>query len=128
MMPAAPLLPSSHLDLFCLAGPTAVGKSEVALLLAERFQGEIVSVDSMQVYRGLDLGTAKPSPADRARVPHHLLDVVEITEPFDAARFVKLACEVVGAIQARGQLPILCGGTGLYFKAFLEGLGQAPPA
>ena len=111
-----------------LAGPTAVGKSEVALLLAERLGGEIVSVDSMQVYRGLDIGTAKPSAADRARVPHHLLDVVEPSAPFDAARFVELAQRSVADIQARGKLPILCGGTGLYFQAFLAGIGTAPSA
>jgi tRNA dimethylallyltransferase len=113
---------------FLLAGPTAVGKSVIALRLAEELGGEIVSVDSMQVYRGLDIGTAKPSPADRARLPHHLIDVVEITEPFDAAQFVRLARQAVADIQSRGRLPILCGGTGLYFKAFLDGLGQAPPA
>src|ERR1035437_2134561 len=111
-----------------LAGPTAVGKSEIAVLLAEKLGGEIISVDSMQVYRGLDIGTAKASPEERARVPHHLLDVVELTEPFDAARFIELAHRAVADIQGRGRLPILCGGTGLYFKAFLEGLGQAPPA
>jgi tRNA dimethylallyltransferase len=111
-----------------LAGPTAVGKSAIALLLAERLGGEIISVDSMQVYRGMDVGTAKPSLADRARVPHHLIDVVEVTEPFDAAQFVQLARRAVADIQSRGRVPILCGGTGLYFKAFLEGLGQAPPA
>jgi tRNA dimethylallyltransferase len=111
-----------------LAGPTGVGKSEVALLLAEKLGGEIISADSMQVYRGLDIGTAKPSAEERARVPHHLIDVVEITEPFDAARFVQLAGRAVAEIQARGRMPILCGGTGLYFKAFLEGLGPAPPS
>src|SRR5258706_9064770 len=123
-------LPSSifHLRPLLLAGPTAVGKSEVALRLAEKLGGEIISVDSMQVYRGLDLGTAKPSAADRARVPHHLIDVVDINEPFDAAKFVELARRAVAEIQARGRVPVLCGGTGLYFKAFLEGLGDAPPA
>lgn len=110
-----------------LAGPTAVGKSEVALLLAERLNGEIISVDSMQVYRGLDIGTAKPSAAEQARVRHHLIDVIGLAEPFDAARFVELAAGSVRDIQSRGKLPILCGGTGLYFKAFLEGLGEAPP-
>jgi tRNA dimethylallyltransferase len=111
-----------------LAGPTAVGKSAIAVLLAERLGGEIVSVDSMQVYRGLDIGTAKPSPEERARVPHHLIDVVDVTEPFHVAQFVQLAREAVAEIQGRGRVPILCGGTGLYFKAFLEGLGEAPPA
>jgi tRNA dimethylallyltransferase len=117
-----------HPRLLLLAGPTAVGKSEIAVQLAERLGGEIVSVDSMQVYRGLDIGTAKPSPADRARVPHHLIDVVEVTEPFDAAQFVRLANRAVADIRSRGRLPVLCGGTGLYFKAFLEGLVEAPPA
>jgi tRNA dimethylallyltransferase len=111
-----------------LAGPTAVGKSEVALCLAEKLGGEIVSVDSMQVYHGLDIGTAKPSVEDRARVPHHLLDVVELTETFDAALFARLATDAVAEIRRRGRVPILCGGTGLYFKAFLQGLGEAPPA
>src|ERR1017187_2925609 len=122
--------PSSipHPRLLLLAGPTAVGKSDIAVLLAEQLGGEIISVDSMQVYCGLDIGTAKPSPEERARVPHHLIDVVDLTEPFDAAQFIGLAHRAVAEIQGRGRLPILCGGTGLYFKAFLEGLGQAPPA
>jgi len=111
-----------------LAGPTAVGKSEVALRLAETLGGEIISVDSMQVYRGLDLGTAKPSTAARARVPHHLIDVVDITEPFDAAQFVRLARPILADLASRGRVAILCGGTGLYFKALFEGLGHAPPA
>ena len=111
-----------------LAGPTAVGKSAVALALAESLGGEIISVDSMQVYRGLDLGTAKPAAAERARVPHHLLDVVELSEAFDAAQFVRLAEVAVKDIQGRGHVPIFCGGTGLYFKAWLEGLGEAPPS
>jgi tRNA dimethylallyltransferase len=113
--------------LWLLAGPTASGKSDVALALAETLGGEIVSVDSMQVYRGLDIGTDKPAPAARARVPHHLVDVVELSEPFDAARFVALARRAVNEIQARGRVAILCGGTGLYFRAFLAGLGEAPP-
>ena len=111
-----------------LAGPTAVGKSAVALALAGRLGGEIISVDSMQVYRGLDLGTAKPLPAERLLVRHHLLDVVELTDAFDAAQFVRLAGAAVKDIQARGCVPIFCGGTGLYFQAWLAGLGEAPPA
>ncbi|MCC6823780.1 MAG: tRNA (adenosine(37)-N6)-dimethylallyltransferase MiaA [Verrucomicrobiota bacterium] len=111
-----------------LAGPTAVGKSAVALALAENIGGEIISVDSMQVYRGLDLGTAKPSAEERTRVPHHLIDVVELSEPFDAAKFVALANQAVAAIHSCSRVPIFCGGTGLYFKAYLEGLGEAPPS
>src|SRR5437016_2922557 len=114
--------------LVIIAGPTAVGKSSAALSLAERIGGEIVSVDSMQVYRGLDIGTAKPSAQERARVRHHLIDVIELTASFDAAQFSIRANQAVAEIQARGHVPILCGGTGLYFKAFLEGLGTAPPA
>jgi tRNA dimethylallyltransferase len=111
-----------------IAGPTAVGKSSLALALAEQCGGEIISVDSMQVYRGLDIGTAKPTAVERVRVPHHLVDVAELTEAFDAAKFVMLAEKAVKEIQARGRLPIFCGGTGLYFKAYLEGLGAAPPS
>ena len=118
----------SYPGILFLVGPTAVGKSEVALLLAERFRGEIVSVDSMQVYRGMDIGTAKPSGSDRSRIAHHLLDVVDVTQPFDAAQFVGLATRSVLDIEKRGRTPIFCGGTGLYFKAFLEGLGESPPA
>ncbi|HVV00571.1 MAG TPA: tRNA (adenosine(37)-N6)-dimethylallyltransferase MiaA [Verrucomicrobiae bacterium] len=111
-----------------LAGPTASGKSEAALILAQRLGGEIISVDSMQVYRGMDIGTAKPSIEERARTPHHLIDVVGLNESFDAARFVQLAREAEGQIHARGAIPIFCGGTGLYFNALLRGLGEAPPA
>ena len=126
---AKPCLPSpiSHLPIL-ITGPTAVGKSEIALRLAEQLGGEIISADSMQVYRGLDLGTAKPSPADRARRPHHLIDICDLTGSFDAAQFARLAQRAVAEIQSRGRVPIFCGGTGLYFKAFLEGLGEAPPA
>lgn len=115
-------------DLIFIAGPTAVGKSEIALHLAEKICGEIISVDSMQVYRGMDIGTAKPSAAERQRVPHHLIDLVEVTKAFDAAQFVGHAQAAVEQIRTRGKTPIFCGGTGLYFKAFLEGLGKAPPA
>jgi tRNA dimethylallyltransferase len=95
--------------------------------LADSLNGEIVCVDSMQVYRGMDIGTAKPSASERASVPHHLLDAVEVTESFDAAQFTRLAHGVVSEIQGRNRVPILCGGTGLYFKAFLHGLGETPP-
>jgi tRNA dimethylallyltransferase len=115
-------------DTIFIAGPTAVGKSEVALRVAEAVGGEIVSVDSMQVYRGMDIGTAKPPPGERTRVAHHLLDVVEVAESFDAARFCDLAAEAARSIRSRDRVPVFCGGTGFYFKAYLGGLGQAPPA
>ena len=116
---------SDHPVIF-IAGPTATGKSEIALALAEKIGGEIVSVDSMQVYRGLDIGTAKPSPGERARVPHHLIDVCDLPETFDAAQFVRRARMAVAEIRGRGRTPVFCGGTGLYFKAYLDGLGDAP--
>jgi tRNA dimethylallyltransferase len=109
-----------------IAGPTAVGKSEIALLLAEKTGGEIISADSMQVYRGLDIGTAKPNAVERKKNPHHLIDICDLTENFDAAQFVRLAQMAVEKIQSRNKTPIFCGGTGLYFKAFLSGLGEAP--
>src|SRR5258708_6880110 len=93
--------------LLALAGPTAVGKTQVALHLARRLNGEIISVDSMQVYRGLDIGTAKPSHEERSRVQHHLVDVVDLTVSFDAAQFVRLANQAVKDIRGRGCLPIL---------------------
>lgn len=111
-----------------IAGPTAVGKSEIALALAEKINGEIISVDSMQVYRGLDLGTAKPAAAAQQRVRHHLIDICDLSEPFDAAKFIRLATDALAQIQSRNKTPIFCGGTGLYFKAYLDGLGEAPAA
>ena len=107
-----------------IAGPTACGKSAVAMEVAEQIQGEIISVDSMQVYRGLDIGTAKPSAAEQAAIPHHLIDCVELEEPYDVARFVREANEAERQIER----PIFCGGTGLYFQARLEGLGETPQA
>ncbi|HNQ90299.1 MAG TPA: tRNA (adenosine(37)-N6)-dimethylallyltransferase MiaA [Verrucomicrobiota bacterium] len=119
---------SRPLQTCLITGPTAVGKSAVALALARRLGAEIVSVDSMQVYRGLDIGTGKPSAADRLGVPHHLLDVVGLDASFDAAQFTECARAAVREIHRRGRVALLVGGTGLYFKAFLAGLGQAPPA
>jgi tRNA dimethylallyltransferase len=120
--------PSHNRQPIYLAGPTAAGKSAVALALAERMGGEIISVDSMQVYRGLDLGTAKPTLEERARVRHHLVDVCDLRERFDAAQFVRRAQRAAEEIQGRGRTPIFCGGTGFYFTALLDGLGEAPPA
>ena len=109
-------------------GPTGSGKSALSLALAERFGGEIVSVDSAQVYRGLDIGSAKPDAATRARVPHHLIDVIDPTEAYSAARFTRDALASVEAIRGRGRVPILVGGTMLYFKALAEGLSALPGA
>ncbi|MFP4129874.1 MAG: tRNA (adenosine(37)-N6)-dimethylallyltransferase MiaA [Halorhodospira sp.] len=111
-----------------IMGPTAVGKSGVGLALAERLGGEIVSVDSAQVYRGLDIGTAKPSPAARARCPHHLLDIRDPAERYSAAQFVEDARAAIAAIRGRGRLPVLVGGTGLYFQALQYGLSPMPAA
>jgi len=112
----------------CLAGPTASGKTAVALALAERLPVEIVSVDSALVYRGMDIGTAKPSAAERAAVPHHLIDIVDPSAAYSAARFVADARRLIAEITARGRLPLLVGGTMLYFKALREGLDDMPAA
>jgi len=112
----------------CLAGPTASGKSALALALAERVPLEIVSVDSAQVYRGMDIGTAKPSAAERARVPHHLIDILDPREAYSAARFADDARTLVKQINARGRLALLVGGTMLYFKALRDGLDPMPAA
>lgn len=109
-----------------LAGPTASGKSELAVALALKIGGEIVSADSRQVYIGLDAATAKPSKGLRAKVPHHLLDVVQPSVAYDAARFALEASAAVAGIRKRGKTPIVCGGTGLYLRALLEGLSPLP--
>jgi tRNA dimethylallyltransferase len=111
-----------------LMGPTASGKSALALELAERLNGEIVSVDSAQVYRGMDIGTAKPDAATRNRVRHHLIDLIDPTEAYSAGRFAADALAAIVDARARGRLPILCGGTMLYFKALTEGLSALPRA
>ena len=107
-------------------GPTAAGKSALALGLAEELGGEVVNFDSRQVYRRMDIGTGKPSAGDQNRVPHHLFDVVDPGESFSAAEFSRLAREAVSAIWSRGRLPILAGGTGLYLRAFVQGLFAGP--
>ena len=108
-------------------GPTASGKSRAAMALAAHRPVEIVSVDSALVYREMDIGTAKPSAADRAAVPHHLLDLIDPTETYSAARFVADADAAIAAIRARGRVPLLVGGTMLYFKALRDGLDEMPP-
>jgi len=113
--------------LIVLAGPTASGKTDLAVALAEKIGGEIVSADSRQVYRRLDAGTAKPSAEQRARVRHWLLDCADPSEAFDAARWAKEAATAMADIRARGKIPLVCGGTGLYLRALLEGLSPLPP-
>ena len=119
---------AAALPAILLMGPTAAGKSELALRLAERFRCELVSVDSAQVYRGMDIGTAKPDAATRARVPHHLIDLLEPAEHYSAARFRADALAACAGVRARGRLPLLVGGTMLYFKALADGLSALPPA
>ena len=109
-----------------VAGPTAVGKTEIALRLAEHFGGEIISADSMQVYRGMDIGTAKPTHAERQRVAHHLLDVISPGEIMTAADYQSLARSAINDITARGGLPIITGGTGLYIRAAIDHYNFTP--
>ncbi len=111
--------------LILLIGPTAVGKTEFAIQLAERLHGEIISADSRLFYRGMDIGTAKPTPEERARVPHHLIDVADPDETWSLAIFQKQAVKIIADIHARGKLPFLVGGTGQYVRAVTE--GWTPP-
>ncbi|HLK10430.1 MAG TPA: tRNA (adenosine(37)-N6)-dimethylallyltransferase MiaA [Candidatus Binatia bacterium] len=110
----------------CLVGPTASGKTDLALALAGELGAEVVSADSRQVYRGLDVGTAKPTAAERARVRHHCLDLVDPEEPFDAARFRAAAAAAIADIHRRGRVALVVGGTGLWVRALLHGLCPAP--
>lgn len=112
--------------LVVLLGPTGSGKTALSLALAERFHGEIVSCDSVAVYRGMELGTAKPTPEERARVPHHLIDVADPNEPFTAGAYSRLARAALQEIAVRKRLPIVTGGTGLYLRALTEGLFAGP--
>ncbi|MBS3997263.1 MAG: tRNA (adenosine(37)-N6)-dimethylallyltransferase MiaA [Hydrogenophaga sp.] len=111
-----------------LAGPTASGKSAASLVIARRWPVEIISVDSALVYRGMDIGTAKPTPAERAEVPHHLIDIRDPLDAYSAAAFVSDASRLIGEIQARGRTPLLVGGTMLYFKALIQGMDDMPKA
>lgn len=114
--------------LVVLAGPTASGKTALAIRLAERFDGEIVSCDSVAVYREMEIGTAKPTPAERAIVRHHLIDVAWPDEKVTAGDYSRLAREAISGITERGRLPIVAGGTGLYLRALIDGLFPAPPS
>src|SRR5689334_3956978 len=115
-------------DALVLTGPTGSGKSRLALTLAERLGAEIICMDSMTLYRGMDVGTAKPSAEDRRRVPHHLLDVLEPWESASVAWWLARAAECCAEVTARGRRPLFVGGTPLYLKALLYGLFEGPPA
>lgn len=110
------------IPLAAVIGPTASGKTGLAVELARRFGGEVVSADSMQIYRGMDIGTAKPGPEERRGVPHHMLDVADPAQPFSVADYVRMASAAIREIDARGRLPILAGGTGLYVDSLLQNL------
>ncbi len=112
--------------LLAVVGPTATGKSALGIAMAERFDGEIVSCDSTAVYRGFDIGTDKVPLAQQRSIPHHMIDVVEPTEEYSAARYAREAAAVIRAVTARGKLPILVGGTGLYYRALTRGMFQGP--
>lgn len=112
--------------LLCIIGPTASGKSSLALRLALDLGGEIISADSMQIYRGFDIGTGKPSADEQAQVPHHFVDVADPLEAWDAAQWAEQATERIAEIRARGRLPIVCGGTFLWVRALIYGLADAP--
>lgn len=113
--------------LLVLTGPTASGKTGLSIALAKRFDAEIVSADSMQVYCGMDIGTAKPTPEERKEIPHHVVDVAQPAEAFDAARYVRHADQAIQDIHRRGKRVFVVGGTGLYLRALLHGLHGAPP-
>ncbi len=110
-----------------IVGPTGVGKTQVALELARRLDGELIGADSVQVYRGFDIGSAKPSRAELGHVVHHLIDIADAEEPLDAARYAALASTATEEVSARGHVPIVVGGTGLWLRALLRGLLAAPP-
>ena len=112
---------TERIPVYAVVGPTATGKSAYAVQLAKRLGGEIVSGDSMQLYRGMDIGTAKATAEEQEGIPHHLLDVADISEPFSAGRFLTLAADAIREIHGRSKLPIICGGTGLYIELLLTG-------
>jgi len=118
---------SLGLPVILLAGPTGVGKTELSLRLAERFQTEIINADSMQVYRYMDIGTAKPTPEQRAQAPHHLLDLVFPDEPFDAGIYLKYAEPAITELHLCGKVPLVVGGTGLYLKVLSHGICEVAP-
>jgi tRNA dimethylallyltransferase len=117
--------PNTKPAVIVICGPTGIGKTSAAIATAERYNAEIIGADSMQIYRQLDMGTAKPTPAEQSRIPHHMINVAEPDEPFDASQYLHLAREIVSNLHDRGVVPLVVGGTGLYIKALLYGLFEA---
>lgn len=115
-------------ELLVIVGPTASGKTELAIELAEAFGGEVIGADSVQIYRGFDIGSGKPTEAERARAAHHLVDLFDPLDTIDAQRYAELASEVIASIRSRGRVPIVCGGAFLWVKALVWGLAKLPPA
>lgn len=125
-MPARPEIPEIS-PVIAIVGATATGKSALGMALAEELGGEIVSADALQAYRGLDIGTAKPGPEERARIPHHLIDVLDPHERWSAGEFARRAREAIAGIQGRGRRALVVGGSGLYLRALFEGISPVPP-
>ncbi len=120
------LLPTQLFPLIVVLGPTGSGKSDLALVLAERLNGEVISCDSIQVYRGLDVGSAKLTPEQRKRIPHHLIDVIHTDGELTAGAYSRMARQALSGIKARDKVPVIAGGTGFYLRALLDGLSPAP--
>jgi tRNA dimethylallyltransferase len=121
------LMESKTIPIILIAGPTGVGKTALSLQLASQLNTEIINADSMQVYRYMDIGTAKPTPEERALVPHHLIDVANPDESFDAARYLQLVRPVINVLHNQGKIPLVVGGTGLYMKVLTRGICNGPP-
>ena len=113
-------------NIICIAGPTASGKTALAVELAKELNGEVVSCDSMQIYKGMDIGTAKPTPGEMQGIPHHMIDVAEPDEDFSVSRYCSLAAPIVDDILSRGKTAIIAGGTGLYMDSLIRGNDFAP--
>jgi tRNA A37 N6-isopentenylltransferase MiaA len=116
------------MNILCIVGPTAAGKTRAAVECATRFNGEVVSCDSVQIYKGFDIGTAKPTAEERRGIPHHMLDIADATEEWSAGRYAREARLITADVLTRGKLPVIAGGSGFYLRAFIKGLTGLPPA
>ena len=119
--------PTNKPKIVVICGPTGIGKTAVGIDVAQKLGGEIISADSMQIYRYMDIGTAKPTADEQNRLPHHMIDIVDPDEDFDAVRFAQMARDKVMQLHQKGILPVVVGGTGLYIKALLQGLFRSNP-